>query len=122
MIYHDELHISDFGSAYNSSKRSVSTTRHHNPPVSTDYQAPEIAKREEHDSKSDIFSLAVVFLEMTTMLLGRSTAELKREIAMNARKQSSNQPYVYANLPVVFTWLDGLMKANTVEHDKEPLV
>lgn len=122
LIYHDEVYISDFGSAYNWSNRSVSATRHHNPPVSPDYQAPEIAKREERDSKSDMFSLGVVFLEITTTLLGRSTAELKREITMNARKQNSDQPYVYANLPVVLTWLDGLMKANTVEHDNEPLV
>lgn len=122
LIYRDEVYISDFGSAYNWSNRSVSATRHHYTPVSPDYQAPEIAKREERDSKSDMFSLGVVFLEMTTTLLGRSTAELKRVIAMNARKRSSDQPYVYANLPVVLTWLDELMKANTVEHDNEPLV
>lgn len=122
LIYREEVYISDFGSAYDWSNRSVSATRHHHTPVSPDYQAPEIAKREERDSKSDMFSLGVVFLEMTTKLLGRSTAELKREIAKNARKHNSDQPYVYANLSVVLTWLDELMKGNTVEHDNEPLV
>lgn len=122
LIYREEVYISDFGSAYDWSKRSVSATRHHNTPVSPDYQAPEIAKREERDSKSDMFSLGVVFLEMTTKLLGRSIVELKRTISMNARKHNSDQPYVHANLPVVLTWLDELRKGNTVEHDNEPLV
>lgn len=122
LIYREEVYISDFGSAYSWSNRPVSATRHHSTPVSPDYQAPEIARREERDSKSDMFSLGVVFLEMTTKLLGRSTAELKRVIAMNARKNNSDQPYVYANLPVVLTWLDELMRGNTVEHDNEPLV
>lgn len=122
LIYRDEVYISDFGSAYSWSNRTASATRHHHTPVSPDYQAPEIAKREARDSKSDIFSLGVVFLEMTTKLLGRSTAELTRVIATNARKHNSDQPYVYANLPVVLTWLDELRKGNTVEHDNEPLV
>lgn len=122
LIYREEVYISDFGSAYDWSNRSVSATRHYHTPVSPDYQAPEIAKREYRDSKSDMFSLGVVFLEMTTKLLGRTTAELKREIARNAKKHNSDQPYVYANLPVVLTWLDELMKGNTVEHDNEPLV
>lgn len=122
LIYREEVYISDLGSAYDWSNRSVSATRHYHTPVSPDYQAPEIAKRDWRDSKSDMFSLGVVFLEMTTKLLGRSTAELKRVIAMNARKHNSGQPYVYANLPVVLTWLDELMKGNTVEHDNEPLV
>lgn len=122
LIYREEVYISDFGSAYDWSNHSVSATRHHHTPVSPDYQAPEIAKREERDSKSDMFSLGVVFLEMTTKLLGRSTAELKRAIATNAKKHNSDQPYVHANLSVVLTWLDELMKGNTVEHDNEPLV
>lgn len=122
LIYRDEVYISDFGSAYSWSNRTASATRHYHIPVSPDYQAPEIAKREERDSKSDMFSLGVVFLEMTTRLLGRSTAELKRVIAMNARKHNSDQPYVHANLPVVLTWLDELRKGNTIEHDNEPLV
>ena len=110
LIYREEICISDFGSAYNWSNRPVSATRHHPTPVSPDHQAPEIARREERDSKSDIFSLGLVFLEMTTKLLGRSTSELKRVISMNAEKHNSDQPYVYANLPVVLTWLDELMR------------
>ncbi|KAL1853276.1 hypothetical protein Daus18300_011844 [Diaporthe australafricana] len=122
LIYQDEVYISDFGSAYSWSNRPASATRHHYTPVSPDYQAPEVAKREERDSKSDMFSLGVVFLEMTTKLLGRSIADLKRVISMNARRHNSDQPYVHANLPVVLTWLDELRKGNTVEHDNEPLV
>lgn len=122
LIFRDEVYISDFGSAYSWSNRTASATRHHHTPVSPDYQAPEIAKREERDSKSDMFSLGVVFLEMTTKLLGRSTAELRSVIAMNTRKHNSDQPYVYAKLPVVLTWLDELRKGNTIEHDNEPLV
>lgn len=103
LIYQDEVYISDFGSAYSWSNRPASATRHHYTPVSPDYQAPEVAKREERDSKSDMFSLGVVFLEMTAKLLGRSIAELKRVISINARKHNSDQPYVYANLPVILT-------------------
>ncbi|PSR81516.1 kinase-like domain-containing protein, partial [Coniella lustricola] len=64
LIKRGQVYLADFGSAYNSSHCVGSATRHLHTPVSMDYMAPEVAKREERDSKSDMFSLGVIFLEM----------------------------------------------------------
>lgn len=121
LIYHDEVYISDFGSAYSWASRNNSATRHLNTPVSPDYMAPEVAKREERDSKSDMWSLGAVFLEMTTRLLGRRLSDLKLTIALQAKKSKSS-PFIHANLPAVADWLQVLGKGSAMPgHDKEPL-
>ncbi|KAI0012960.1 kinase-like protein [Xylariaceae sp. FL0662B] len=121
LIYNSDVYISDFGSAYSWAQRPASNTRHWNTPVSPDYMAPEVARHDEKGSASDMWSLGVVFLIMTTRLLGRRLDELQQLVSSHARKNNAS-PYIHANLPVVTSWLETLRLGNTSsEHDNEPL-
>ncbi|KAI1214107.1 kinase-like domain-containing protein [Annulohypoxylon truncatum] len=121
LIYDNGVYISDFGSAYSWAHQPTSKTQHMDTPVSPDYMAPEVGRGEEVGSSSDMWSLGVVFLEMTTRLLGRRIEELRRRISSHARKTKA-VPYIYANYPVVTSWLEVLRLGNTIsEHDNEPL-
>ncbi|KAI1459335.1 hypothetical protein F4805DRAFT_421190 [Annulohypoxylon moriforme] len=122
LIYDSGVYLSDFGSAYNWAHHPTSNTRHMHAPVSPDYMAPEVARKEQVGSSSDMWSLGIVFLQMTTRLLGRRINELGERISSHARKTKS-APYIYANHPVVTSWLEVLRLGNKVsEHDNEPLI
>ncbi|KAI0893873.1 hypothetical protein F4806DRAFT_139536 [Annulohypoxylon nitens] len=122
LIYDESIYISDFGSAYNWTHRPNSNTQHMNIPVSPDYMAPEIARKEQVGSSSDMWSLGIIFLEITTRLLGRQIHELKERISLHARKTKAS-PYIYANHPVVTSWIEVLRVGNTTsEYDNEPLL
>ncbi|KAK4182444.1 ankyrin repeat protein [Podospora australis] len=115
------IYISDFGSSYNWESKPSSKTKHRNVPTSPDYMAPELAKGGEHGTKSDMFSLGIVFLEMTTWLLNLRPSEMRSKIRSHADKNNV-QPYPYANLPVLTTWMEGLGNARADhDHDREPL-
>lgn len=121
LIRKGEVYISDFGSAYNWSSYQGSTTRHLNTPVSRDYMAPEIAKRDDRNSASDMWSLGVVYLEITTVLLGKELQDFRNKIEQNARKRGVDA-FIYANLPVAIAWLETLREGNKGPvHDNEPL-
>ncbi|RYP49839.1 hypothetical protein DL768_004531 [Monosporascus sp. mg162] len=116
-----EVYISDFGSAYNWTSKPSSRTKNQNIPTSPDYMAPEIAKGDERGTKSDMWSLGVVFLEMTTKLLNHRPADLRSRIRLNADKTKA-QPYPYANMTVVINWMQILGNTKTdYDHDREPL-
>ncbi|KAI1747413.1 hypothetical protein F4782DRAFT_552082 [Xylaria castorea] len=115
------VYISDFGSSYNWKSRPSSKTKHQNVPTSPDYMAPEVAKDDERGTKSDMWSLGIVFLEMTTKLLDHRLSDLRTKIRHNADK-GKVQPYAYANMAVVINWMKTLGNTNTdYEHDREPL-
>lgn len=116
-----EIYISDFGSAYNWASKPSSKTKHRNIPTSPDYMAPEISKGDERGTRSDMWSLGVVFLEMTTKLLNHRPAELKKRIRSNAER-TRVQPYPYANIPIIISWMETLGQTSTdYDHDREPL-
>ncbi|KAI0445151.1 hypothetical protein F4803DRAFT_205021 [Xylaria telfairii] len=115
------VYICDFGSSYNWKSRPSSKTKHRNVPTSPDYMAPEVAKGDERGTKSDMWSLGIVFLEMTTKLLDHRLSDLRTRIRHNASKYKF-QPYAYANIDVVIAWMKALGNTNTdYEHDREPL-
>ncbi|CAO2648656.1 Nn.00g079230.m01.CDS01 [Neocucurbitaria sp. VM-36] len=123
LIQRGSVFISDFGSAYkwaaNANQGSVTQDRH--VPASLEYMAPEVAKRSPRSSSSDMWSLGVIFMEMTTLLVGRTLQELEEMIERNARLRGL-EPYVWANPQVVNIWLDELQKFNCgPRHDNEPL-
>ncbi|TGJ79012.1 hypothetical protein E0Z10_g9757 [Xylaria hypoxylon] len=116
-----KVYISDFGSSYSWESKPSSKTKHRNVPTSPDYMAPEVAKEGERGTKSDMWSLGIVFLEMTTKLLGHRPVSFRNKIRHNADKEKV-QPYPYANMTVVINWMKTLGTTNTdYEHDKEPL-
>ncbi|KAJ2987091.1 hypothetical protein NUW58_g4696 [Xylaria curta] len=116
-----KIYISDFGSSYSWEFKPSSKTKHRNVPTSPDYMAPEVAKEEERGTRSDMWSLGIVFLEMTTKLLDHRLVSLRDKIRQNASKEKV-QPYPYANMTVIINWMKTLGTTNTdYEHDKEPL-
>lgn len=118
----NEVHISDFGTAYNWGDRLSSNTRHMNTHVSKDYMSPEVARHEDRGTASDMWSLGVVFLRMTTRLLSLRLDDLQLRIQRTARETNA-QPYVYANMPVVTKWLGELSSSNHESaYDNEPIV
>ncbi|KAI0147034.1 hypothetical protein GGR57DRAFT_477696 [Xylariaceae sp. FL1272] len=117
-----KVYISDFGSAHNWNTKASSKTRHRNIPTSPDFMAPEVAKGDKRGSKSDMWSLGMVFLEMTTKLLDRRVGDLKKKIEKNA-KMTRMQAYPYANIGVLNSWMKTLGNSDTsYDHDREPLV
>ncbi|KAI2643379.1 hypothetical protein GGS21DRAFT_485898 [Xylaria nigripes] len=116
-----QVYISDFGSSYNWESKPSSKTKHRNVPTSPDYMAPEVAKEDERGTKSDMWSLGIVFLEMTSKLLDHRLINLRNMIRSNAEKLRV-RPYPYANITAVTSWMKTLGTTNTdYEHDKEPL-
>ncbi|KAK1827546.1 hypothetical protein QBC39DRAFT_175057 [Podospora conica] len=116
-----EVYISDFGSSYNWSSKANSKTRHRNVPTSSDYMAPELAKGGEHGTKSDMWSLGLVYLEMTTKLLEHRPSDMRRRIR-DAASKNKCQPYPYANLPVIQSWMQLLGSTGSdSDYDREPL-
>ncbi|KAF2968653.1 hypothetical protein GQX73_g4861 [Xylaria multiplex] len=115
-----KVYISDFGSSYSWEFKPSSKTKHRNVPTSPDYMAPEVAKEDERGTRSDMWSLGIVFLEMTIKLLGQRPVSLRNEIRQNADKEKV-QPYPYANMTVLINWMKTLGATSTdYEHDKEP--
>ncbi|XWW96482.1 hypothetical protein V2A60_004457 [Cordyceps javanica] len=119
LIYRNEVYVSDFGSAYNWAEHSRAETRHLNPPVTQEYMAPEIDRRETRGEPSDMWSLGVIYLKMTTRLLGRSLADLKAHVEQHARRNKHSR-YFYANIPAVREWLQKLSH-NDTQTDNEPI-
>lgn len=118
--HQNKVYISDFGSSYNWKSKPSSKTKHQNVPTSPDYMAPEVAKEEERGTRSDMWSLGIIFLEMATKLLGHRLATFRSKIKQNADKEKV-RPYAYANIPAVINWMKTLGITNTeYEHDKEP--
>ena len=116
-----EVYISDFGSAYDWMSKTSSKTKHRGIPTSPDYMAPEISNGVERGTKSDMWSLGLVFLEMTTKLLGYRPSELREKIRIHANK-AKVQPYAHANIKVLVHWMQFLGQADTEHgHDREPL-
>ncbi|KAH0429343.1 hypothetical protein CcaCcLH18_08465 [Colletotrichum camelliae] len=121
LVCRGEVYVSDFGSAYNWTGRPGSMTRHRATPVSPDYMAPEIAQDKERGTASDMWSLGIIYLEMTTKLLGRQPKDLRAKISENA-KFYKNKPFPYANIPILFSWIKHLGNRETRDdYDKEPL-
>ena len=76
------------------------------------YASPEImkGKKAPRGDPSDVFSLACVFLEMATLITGRSLADLKSHIF----RPSTEEAY-HCNLETVYTWIENLKRPVHIE-------
>jgi serine/threonine protein kinase/ankyrin repeat protein len=122
LVSDGSVFISDFGSAYKwaGTNNQGSVTQHHNVPATRFYMAPEVAKNSARNSSSDMWSLGIIFLEMTTLLVGRTLTQLRSKLSDN--RQQNIEPYFWANPRVVTDWLQILQEANQgPAHDNEPL-
>jgi serine/threonine protein kinase len=74
LISRGQAMFTDFGCSHDFSNTTPITTElHAHTPL---YAAPEVAQRKMQDTSSDIFSLGCVFLEIATVLAGRTMANL----------------------------------------------
>ncbi|PKY08618.1 hypothetical protein P168DRAFT_301286 [Aspergillus campestris IBT 28561] len=121
LVKDGQVFVADFGTAYSWKGSRQSTTNHRNVPFTAEYIAPEVALNQSRSTASDMWSLGVVFLEMSTVLLGSTVRKLKSLLRDISHSRGAG-PYLWANLPVIDTWIEGLTRC-AAERDEstEPL-
>lgn len=114
-----EVFVGDFGTVNDFSRKERSTTWSAAPRTPR-YMSPEIA-RDPHSPRNyatDIWSLGVVFLEMTAVLRGQSLQSFHSYL----RTHGSQHKYVYGNLRATHSYFELLRTQGTgPEYDNEPL-
>ena len=113
------LILTDFGTAFDWSKTGQSMTRSNaGDPRTGRYQSPEVATASEFHRSSDIWSLGVVFLEMVTILRGKSIAELDNFLQNNGHRHTE----IHLNLDAAMNWFEQLQAHGRGSPiDNEPL-
>ncbi|MCJ1404366.1 Eukaryotic translation initiation factor 2 alpha kinase 4 [Xylographa trunciseda] len=99
--------LTDFGISKRFLPNSPLIT-HGTPEYTEMYACPEMmdARTSGRDDKSDVFSLGCVFLEMATLILGRSLGEFKA-VRCTMVNEIKKEAY-YCNLQDVYAWIDTL--------------
>ena len=105
LVKEGRVFITDFGTSYSRTSTKRSTTNDRNVPQTPEYMAPEIARREPRNRSSDMWSLGVVFLEISTVLLGSSLRKLKIHIEGSSRTRR-REPYIWANISAAYEWME----------------
>lgn len=75
-------------------------------------------KKVPRDDPSDVFSLGCVFLEMATLILGRSLNKFS-EYYTTQKNETAVEDAYHCNLDRVHTWIDGLRGAHPSEQQPE---
>jgi len=118
LIKDDKIYIADFSAALDSSKRSRTTTNSAHGIGTAQYMPPEVANKEPRNRKSDMWSLGVVFLEMTTVLRGLSLKRMEQFLERNG----TGNVHILNNLPGTYKWFEEIRTSPTgFESDNEPL-
>ncbi|KAL9611674.1 MAG: hypothetical protein Q9167_003703 [Letrouitia subvulpina] len=119
LLKNGHLILTDFGTAFDWSLTNQSMTRSNADDKRTPrYQSPEVANAGEFRRASDIWSLGVLFLEMVTVLHGRSLAEMDEFI----QNHGTRRTHAFENLEGTTSWL-GPLRATTYGSvlDNEPI-
>ena len=98
-----EIYITDFGSATEIAddiSMTMSTARAR----TLRYQSPELFRGAKRGRSSDIWSLGVTFLEMTTILRGETVESMQNFFSRNGTKEA----HVYANVHTANRWAEHL--------------
>ncbi|KAH7393594.1 hypothetical protein BKA64DRAFT_709932 [Cadophora sp. MPI-SDFR-AT-0126] len=111
-----EIYIADFGSA--TEFDDISMTMSTGKARTFRYQSPELSRGAKRGRSSDIWSLGVTFLEMTTILRGETLESMLNFFLKNGTKEG----YVYANIHTVNKWTEHLRQnANFSRVDNAPM-
>ena len=94
LVHRGNVLYTDFGLAFDFTDRDGSTTVSMVNGMTPKYCAPEVADHEPRNTSSDIWSLGVVFLEMTVVLKGRKV----RDMYGFLQEHGSEQTCVRTNL------------------------
>ncbi|KAL1643739.1 hypothetical protein SLS58_004754 [Diplodia intermedia] len=98
--YPYNLLFTDFGIANDFSQTNQSMTVGPKLEGTLRYCAPEVARRRERATRSDVFSLGCVFLEVTTVLAGKTLSELYDSMDEDA--------IFHLSLPEISRWISSL--------------
>jgi serine/threonine protein kinase len=114
LVKADRVFISDFGIALDWENLSRSTTTADSGKT-WPYAAPEVARYEKRNTSADVWSLGCVFLEMATVLKGKTVGEMR-----DFFKEKSGNYRIYANLTSVPEWQD-ILRSSGAPKDNAPL-
>ena len=120
LVKDGHLILTDFGTAFDWSKTGQSMTRSNRQDNRTPrYQSPEVYRSGEFRRSSDIWSLGVLFLEMTTFIRGKTIDEMDRYLKNHGQQES----HIHGNLEATMKWFEVLRDTGTGSVlDNEPLV
>jgi TolA-binding protein len=93
LVHGGNVLFTDFGLAFDFTDKDGSTTASMVNGITPRYCAPEVVNYEPRNTSSDIWSLGVVFLEMTAVLKGRTVAYMYNFL----KEHGSGQAYVRTN-------------------------
>ena len=116
LIKDGRVFVADFGTAYSWKGSKHSITNHRNVPFTAEYIAPEIALHQSRSTASDMWSLGVVFMEMSTVLLGSTIRKLKSRLHAFSFPRGA-EPFLWANIPVIDTWIEELTSCAAVRDE-----
>ena len=87
------------------------------------YASPEMMKDSNalRDDPSDVFSLGCVFLEMSTLLLGKDLGSFTDHYTTIVNESSRDEAY-YCNLGKVYSWIDCLRDSHRLKSPREHLL
>lgn len=118
LIKDSRVYITDFGIARDWSDSGKSTTGGKVLLCTPRYASPEVDDHQRRGSSADIWSLSIVFLEMTTTLLGCSVATMTDYLEKNGSLVSN----VYArNIQGLEKWINHLRNTSSKQSDTAPL-
>jgi serine/threonine protein kinase len=102
LVKSPNVFFADFGVSLDWENLTRSTTTE-DPAKSLVYCAPEVARGEKRNGSADIWSLGCVFLEMFTVIKGRTIGDMRRFF----RERNESHRY-YENISATEQWLAGL--------------
>ena len=113
------LILTDFGTAFDWSSTGQSMTASNAADHRTPrYQSPEVATSNKFHRSSDIWSLGVVFLEMVTVLRGKSINEMDEHLQNNGHRHTE----IHLNLDAALSWFEQLQRRERGSPiDNEPI-
>lgn len=105
LLKNDDIYITDFGTAieFDGDKSMTKGTVR---AKTTQYQSPEVARGAKRGTASDIWSLGVTYLEMTTILRGETLDSMQDFLLENGTEDE----YVFENIQGAIKWTEYLRK------------
>jgi serine/threonine protein kinase len=120
LLHENTIKISDFGLSLDWTGSHPGTIAGTSPGWSSQYCAPEVAKSRPRNAASDMWSLGCVFLEIVTILKGKTIQEMLDFIGGYGVEESANESTPYHSKPQALTaWMDKLVAISG--QDNEPV-
>jgi len=100
LVKDHQVFLADFGIAFDWEHLPRGTTTSDSPKTLM-YAAPEVVHVEEKSDPADVWSLGCVFLEMVTVLKGKTVEDMRQSF-----KSRSRSPFYHANIDGIGRWVE----------------